>query len=126
MAIANDKREGVILPTTLLILSILGVIAVVVPLIFVPRLSVYQQFRDWQNALYAGESAAERCLYIQNKPGSAQGTPNPQPVPTMVFSNGATYLWSAACGTPTPKTVGGSYKNSSLRVEIGAHNVAPP
>jgi hypothetical protein len=90
--------------------------------VFTSRVSLFKQFREWQLAYYAAESGAEQCLYIEQKT-SLGGFP--QPLGPVIFTNGAAYSMSPACGVNGQKRVTGTYKTSSTVIEIERYTGVP-
>lgn len=116
-------NKGIALASTLLIMSIMVSIVIVLLSIFLPRIDVFRQFRESQNAFYAAESAAERCVYKERRT-TIHDPPYPQPQEPMVFSNGSTYLLTPDCSVVTfgtPKQARGNYRDSSFVLQIETH-----
>ena len=118
------QQKGIALISAIIILSIFILIVFVVVSVFAPRFALFRQYRQWQIGLYAAESAAERCLYTENKTAPMYPQPLNNPI---AFSNGATYYVSPACGTPGQiKRITGYYGEASVVVEIEHYTGFPP
>ena len=88
---------GSALVLSVLIVNTLLSMAIVLTLIFVPKIKVSTNIKNSVSAIYAADSGIEYCLYI-NRVG---------PVNAPTLNNGATYtVIPADCSTTTIRAVG--------------------
>ena len=106
----NQKQSGIALLLTVIILSIVTLIAVLIANIVIVQLKLAKDTDDSQVAIYAADSGIEWQLY-QIKKGIA--------VPSPVMSNGATIVTTVTGTSPsfTIKSLG-SYQSVKRQFEV--------